>query len=605
MHRISIINDEISDKTQEVISFLQKNKLHYVELRSFNKINIANTSLYSLSRHAKQFKKNKIEVSCIASPLLKWEYKNKVPRDIKKTQQVSHFYVKSDDSYEKIFKIADIFNTKYIRIFSYFKYSNFKITDLEVAIEQLIILAEKYDKILLMENEPVCNISNPSHLQKFINKYGGKRIKILFDLGNIYKQGEKLKYDELYKIKDYIAYAHIKDYSFKGKTYKALGGGDINYKKFISWIEKEIKHDFFYSLETHASSTNRFNDSEKSLKELRKYIKEKKVKYGIVGCGRIFKKHALAIKNCPNAELFGIFDINHGKSKAASKIYDCLDYNTLDELLLDVDVVNICTPHNTHAEIIDKVLKKNKYCLCEKPGSLNEVDMARVKNNHNYKNKLFVVYQNRYNKTVLKLKEAVRAGKLGKIIYVFGGVRWFRDKDYYKKSVWQGRRESEGGIMFNQGAHIIDLISSLLPKKTEVSIINSFRDRIYHNGINTEDIFIAQFKVKKLLVNLEITVSSLPSNLDCNLFIIFEKGRAVICGKSLESSLNIEALDHKQNIDLKVTPNGDIYGSAHLELISSLTDYIQTGCKNKNLVDYDEACYRVELINNLYKLSNN
>jgi hypothetical protein len=121
MHRISIINDEISNKTQEVISFLRKNKLHYVELRSFNKINIANISFYELGRHAKQFKKNKIEISCIASPLLKWEYKNKQPRDLKKTQQVNHFYVKSDDSYEKIFKIADIFNTKYIRIFSYFK----------------------------------------------------------------------------------------------------------------------------------------------------------------------------------------------------------------------------------------------------------------------------------------------------------------------------------------------------------------------------------------------------------------------------------------------------------------------------------------------------
>jgi predicted dehydrogenase len=231
--------------------------------------------------------------------------------------------------------------------------------------------------------------------------------------------------------------------------------------------------------------------------------------------------------------------------------------------------------------------------------------MAKVKNNRNYKNKLFVAYQNRYNKTVLKLKEIISAGKLGKIIYVFGGVRWFRDRDYYKNSVWRGRRESEGGIMFNQGAHIIDIISSLLPKKTKVSIINSFRDNIYHNEINTEDIFIAQFKVKKILVNLEITVSSLPSNLNCDLFIIFEKGRAVISGKSLEFLLNIEALDHRQNVDLKVTPNGDIYGSAHLELISSLTSYIQTGFKNKNLVGYDEACYRVALINSLYKLSNN
>lgn len=605
MNRISIINDEISDETKEVINFLQKNKLHHVELRSFNKTNIANISLYRLNRYAQQFKRNKIKVSCIASPLLKWNYGNKQPRDIGGIQQVNHFYVKNNDSYEKIFKIADIFGTKYIRIFSYFKYPNFKILDLEAAIGQLVILAEKYDKILLMENEPVCNICNPNHLVKLLNKYDNKRIKILFDLGNIYKQGGILKYEELNKIKEHIVYIHIKDYSFEEKTYKVLGEGDINYKKFISWIEKEIKHDIFYSLETHVSTFNRLEESEKSLEELRRLVTEKRVKYGIVGCGRIFKKHALAIKNCPNAELFGVFDTNRDKIRVVAKINDCYDYSVLEDLLSDVDVVNICTPHNTHAEIIDKVLKKNKYCLCEKPGSLNRVDMAKVKDNHNYKNKLFVVYQNRFNKTIIKLKEIINAGKLGRIVYIFGSVRWFRDKDYYKKSIWQGRQETEGGILFNQGAHIIDIILSLLPEKTEASIVNSVRDKIYHKEISTEDIFIAQFKVKKILVNLEITVSSLPSNLDSNLFIIFERGRAVISGKSLESSLNIEALDRRQNVDLKIIPNKDVYGSAHMELISSLTNYVQTSRKNENLVDYDEACYRVELINSLYKLCNN
>lgn len=605
MHKISIINDEISDKMCEVINFLRINKLHYVELRSFNKTNIANISLRKLNRYAQQFKKNGIDVSCIASPLLKWELNNKQLKEIKNSQQISHFFVKNNDSYEKIFKIADIFNTKYIRIFSYFQYFDFKISDLDITMRQLIILAKKYDKVLLMENEPICNISDLNHLQKFINKYGDKRIKILFDLGNIYKQGKRLNYNELNKIKKHIVYTHIKDYSFKERDYKILGEGDINYKKFISWIEKEIKHDFFYSLETHVSSFNRLKNSGRSLEELRKLINEKRVKYGIVGCGRIFKKHALAIKNCSNAELYGVFDINQSRSKVVSKIYDCLNCDTLDELIVDVEVVNVCTPHNTHAEIINKVLKKNKYCLCEKPGSLSVSDILKVKNNKNYKNKLFVVYQNRYNKTITKLQKIVQTGKLGKIIYIFGDVRWFRNKDYYKQSIWQGRQGREGGVVFNQGAHIIDIISSFLPKRAKVSIINSFRDRIYHNEINTEDIFIAQFKIKKILVNLEINVSLLPSNLGCNLLIIFEKGRAVIGGKSLESSLNIEALDRRQNLDLKVVPNSDIYGLAHLELISSLTNYVQTGRKDKNLVNYDEACYRIELINNLYKSSNN
>jgi len=602
MPKISIINDEISDDIKEVVAFLKMHKLHYIELRSFGRENIANINIPQLKKYAGYFRKNHIKVSSIASPLLKWEINKMNVGRVKGDSLNSHFYSHNNDSPEKIFEIAEIFQAKYIRIFSFLKYSGFEIADLKQNIEELLLLAKKYNKILLIENEPACNINTAEHLYTFIRYFKSDRIKILFDPGNIYKQGGNLDYNNLSRIKEYIRYVHVKDCSFGNKSYAVLGEGNINYKNFISWMQREADKNIFYSLETHVSSKNRMNETGESLRKLRELLAEERVRYGIVGCGRIFKKHVLAIRDDKGAELIGVFDIDFSKSRQAAQANDCKSYSSLAKLILDVDVINVCTPHHTHAKIIDQVLKSDKYCLCEKPGSISREDIEIVKKNHNYKKKLFIVFQNRYNKTIIKLKDIISKNKLGKIIYIFGGVRWFRPKSYYLKS-WQGSRKKEGGMLFNQGIHIIDIIMSVLESGKNVIPLNSIRDRIYHSKISTEDVFIAQLKAGKTLVNLEITVSSLPSNLDSSLFIIFEKGRALVGGKSLESSLSVEAIGHQRGVVLDLPPNADIYGYAHRELIRNLTQYVKTGHKDKNLADYDQACSRIDLINRLYKLT--
>ncbi len=595
MIKISIINDEISDDINEVVDFLKNHNLKYVEIRSFNKKNVGNINISELKKYANYFKKNNIKISCIASPLLKWNYLGGSVNNLAD----NHFFLKNENSYESIFKIADLFNTKYIRIFSFLKYQKFKISDIKSDIDKLILLAEKYNKILLIENEPVCNIDDINYLKKFIEFFKSNRIKILFDPGNLYKKGKSIDYDELLLIKDYIKYVHIKDYSFVSNDYSILGEGDINYKKFFSWIQREKIKGLFFSLETHIPLENRIYGSGKSVDYLKKIIISNRVKYGIVGCGRISKKHILAIRNSQDSELIGVFDIKTKKGKLVANSNDCENYSSLDKLISSSDVINVCTPHNTHAKIINTVLKKNKYCLCEKPGSINKFDIDLVKSNKNYKNKLFIVFQNRYNKPIIELKKIINSNTLGKPIYIFGSVRWFRPKNYYLKS-WQGNKDKEGGILFNQGVHIIDIIISLLKSYKAIKIFSAVKEKIYHKIINTEDLFIAQFKLDKTFVNLEITVSSLPNDLNSSLFIIFENGRAVINGKSLETSLDVDIINTPP-VRFSVPPNSDIYGSAHKELIKNLTKYIKTGNKDKNLVDFDQACDRIKLINNLYK----
>lgn len=600
MIKISIINDEISDNSDEVISFLKKHKLGYVEVRSFNKKNIANIRFSILRRQANFFKKNNIKVSCVASPLMKWGLENETTFKPAKNLLSSHFYIHKNASNERIFKIAEIFGAKYIRIFSFLRYENFKTADLKEAITELLGLAEKYDKVLLIENEPVCNINDVDGLSRFIKHFKSERLKILFDPGNIYRQGDVLDYGTLSAIKKNIKYLHIKDYSFARREYSVLGTGDINYKKFISWLKREIVDDIFISLETHLSGTNRSKGSAESLKYLRMLLSNKRVKYGVVGCGRVFNKHALAIKEDSNSELVGVFDIDRLRGGQAAKKYDCQEFSGLSELIAEVDVVNVCTPHNTHASIITQVLKANKKCLCEKPGSMSASDMAKIKSIKNYKKNLFIVYQNRFNQPIIKLRKILENKSLGQAIYVFGSVRWFRPLNYYFKS-WQGDKKQEGGILFNQGIHILDIIMSLLDADRETIILNSIKDKIYHKNISTEDIFLAQFMVAKIIVNIEITVSSLPNNLDSSLFMLFDKGRALVGGKSLESSLKVNYIGAKRELSYDLSPNEDIYGSGHKILIEKLTKYIQTGKRDDNLVGFDQACARISLINRLYE----
>jgi predicted dehydrogenase/sugar phosphate isomerase/epimerase len=606
MNKISIINDEVSDDIKEVVRFLKEHDLNYVELRSVNKKNIVNIPLSELKECASYLKINNINVSCLSSPLLKWHPKN-VNNAISKDLSVDKFGFdeQGKDIYETIFQIADIFNSEYIRIFSYLKYEHFKLNHLKLELDKLIYLAEKYDKVLLIENEPVCNIDTIDELSAFIATCKSERIQILFDPGNLYKQGNSINYDKLLGIRDNIKYIHMKDYSLLQKKYTVLGHGDINYKKIVSFFSDSAnkESDLFFSIETHVGDEDKYSSSSISVNNLKEILETKRVKYGIIGCGRIFKKHALSIKDDKNSELVGIFDIDMKKAKEKASEMGCNCYNSMIDLINDVDVVNICTPHNTHIKIIEEVLKGGKKCLCEKPGCIDIFDIDKISKYVRYKENAFVVCQNRFNKPVLELKKFVEENKAGKLLYVFGSVRWFRDREYYINS-WQGRKNKEGGMLFNQGTHLVDIMMQYFEPNKKTEILSAFREKIYHKSIDTEDIFLAQFRSGKTIFNLEVMVSAAPCNLDSSLLFIFEKGRAIIGGNSFNGFLNIHLFDNDNKEFIYDTEISDsVYGYGHKSLIKKLSEYALGGKRDDDLVDFEEACTRVKFISELYSAS--
>jgi len=603
MNRISIINDEVSDNLDEVVKFLHKQKLKYVEIRSIGKKNILDIPEWDLKKYGDSLRKNNISVSCIASPILKWLPKEHNILKERNGSKFDSFYFKGiDNNFEKAFEVANIFNAKYIRIFSFLKYNNFNIKHLEIPMARLKVLAEEHNKVLLMENEPACNLNSIKDLELFVRLYGNNRLKLLIDIGNLYKNDDCLSEEELEKIKDFIEYVHIKDYSFSSKNYVPLGEGDINYKRYLSWFRTNFSNRLFYSLETHTGEKKRKKDSELSVKSLKKLINQKRVAYGIIGCGRIFKKHIEAIRVSDKSELIGVFDIDRVKTKKEARKNDCKSYSNVEELIRDADIVNICTPHYTHLELIKKVVKHGKKCLCEKPGGINEQRIDKIIGSKKYKDNVFIVYQNRFNKPIVKFDNMVKKSRLGNLLYVFGNVRWFRDPGYYKGS-WQGKKRLEGGMLFNQGIHILDIMMKYFDQKAETKILGAYKDKIYHKNIDTEDIFLAQFKNKNTIFNLEITVSASPCNFGSSLLFIFKNGRARVSGMSLNESLSIH-LPGGKSLDFNYSEkNQDVYGYGHKVLINKMSEFVLTGKRDKNLMDFKEAMERVKLINKLYKVA--
>ncbi|MBU1092429.1 Gfo/Idh/MocA family oxidoreductase [Patescibacteria group bacterium] len=596
MHNISIISDEISDNIDDVISFCKRNSLHNIELRSVSGKNLMYHNAASLKKIAKKLSANKLSVNCIASPILKWSHLGK--KTIVKSFRTHGFNEKNVD-YASVFELAALFKAKDIRIFSYLKYKGFKIEDLQEEFGKLIALAKKYNMCLLLENEPACNIDTVVMLDEAIRYFNSPRLKVLLDIGNLYEIGLPLKTADIKKLGDAVKCVHVKDYSVHDKKYKTIGEGSINYKKHVADLINFSGKNIIYSLETHTGESKAI-DSQNSVFELRNIIASNKVSYGIVGCGRVFQKHVNAIKHTNRAVLRGVYDIDRSKAIRAAKEFDCELFRTLDDLIANVDVINICTPHHTHCNLIIAALQGGKKCLCEKPVVLNDSEAKRVRYLRGYGKNVFVVYQNRFNRAIQAVEKIIHDDILGKTLYVFGDVRWFRPHSYYKQN-WRGTIHKEGGLLLNQGIHLLDILMRLgsIKDQQKIKIKNAIKKNIYHKKIQTEDIFIAQFEANKILFNIEVTVSCVPENLESSIFIIFERGSIVVGGEALNELKLVKSTN--LNVEPIIENVLDIYGNGHRKLIESLTNYLLDGTENRWLTDFDNAYQSVAFANRLYK----
>lgn len=331
---------------------------------------------------------------------------------------------------------------------------------------------------------------------------------------------------------------------------------------------------------------------------------QKKINFVIIGCGRIGERHAFHITN--NGNLAAVCDTNIEKAELLSKKYNCVAYNSIDDMLLNeksIDVVSICTPNGLHAEHTISALKSGFHVLCEKPLAINLNDCGEMLKIAEQNNKrLFVIKQNRFNPPVEAVKKIIQDGILGKIYSVQLSCFWNRNEDYYRNS-WKGTMDLDGGTLYTQFSHFIDLLYWLIGDiKRTYSIYKNFAHK---NIIDFEDtgVVIMEF-YNGAIGTINYTVNSYEKNMEGSITIFAENGTVKIGGQYL-NELEYQNIKNFKIEDLPRGNTANNYGSYvgsmsnHDKVYENIVDVLQKG--GAISTSAYEGLKTVEIIDKIYK----
>lgn len=186
-----------------------------------------------------------------------------------------------------------------------------------------------------------------------------------------------------------------------------------------------------------------------------------KVRFAVVGCGHIGKRHIEMILGNPEAQLVALCDIKPAQTLGVEK-HAVPFFESIDLLLksnIEIDVVCVCTPNGLHAEHSIKSLESGFNVVCEKPMALSRASCQQMIDSAQKASKqIFVVMQNRYSPPAVWLKQIIEDNKLGDIFMVQVNCFWNRDHRYYNDAHWRGTLSLDGGTLFTQFAHFVDMI---------------------------------------------------------------------------------------------------------------------------------------------------
>ncbi len=330
-----------------------------------------------------------------------------------------------------------------------------------------------------------------------------------------------------------------------------------------------------------------------------------KLKFAIIGCGRIAARHAEIINNI--AELSAVCDIKPERANDFAEKYSADPYNAIEELLKNennIDVVSICTPNSFHTEHTILALKAGKNVLCEKPMAISVSDCKRMMIEADKSGKdLFIVKQNRFNPPVAALKEVIDSGKLGKLLNVELNCFWNRNDEYYRQSDWKGKKAIDGGTLFTQFSHFIDLLYWLIG---DFKTLNGIGRNFIHNElVEFEDtgVVIGEFE-NGALCTINYTVNSHKQNMEGSITVFGEKGTVKIGGQYL-NVLEYQSIDGFEITGLPASRPANDYGfyqgsmSNHEKVYENVLDVLTKG--GTIAANAYEGMKTVEIIERIYK----
>ncbi|MBO4369813.1 MAG: Gfo/Idh/MocA family oxidoreductase, partial [Paludibacteraceae bacterium] len=193
------------------------------------------------------------------------------------------------------------------------------------------------------------------------------------------------------------------------------------------------------------------------------------IRFAVVGYGHIGRRHAEMIRRNPNAELVAVCDVIP-QDKMQGELSEAY-YTDYDEMLRrdDIDVVNICNLNGYHAEYAIKALSAHKHVVLEKPIALSKADAERIVfKSLEMSRSVFCVMQNRYSPPMAWLKQLLDEKRLGEIYFVKVDAFWNRDSKYYTPGSWHGTNALDGGTLFTQFSHYVDMLYWLFGDITHI-----------------------------------------------------------------------------------------------------------------------------------------
>jgi len=310
------------------------------------------------------------------------------------------------------------------------------------------------------------------------------------------------------------------------------------------------------------------------------------LKYAIIGCGRISPNHiASALEN--KLEIVALCDIEESKMDTTIQNFNLSSetkkYADYKEMLQveKPELVAICTESGKHGCIALDCIDAGANLIIEKPITLSLEEADMIIERANKKDiKVCACHQNRFNKSVQKIRKAVEENRFGRLMHGTAHIRWNRGEDYYKQAPWRGTWEQDGGALMNQCIHNIDLLRWMMGD--EIIEVVGMTDNLIHAFIDAEDIGLALVKFANGSYGIiEGTTNIYPKNLEETLYIFGEKGTVKAGGKSvnlIEEWQFADNLDNSEEVKEKHNENPpNVYGFGHKPLYADVIDAIKNG----------------------------
>lgn len=335
---------------------------------------------------------------------------------------------------------------------------------------------------------------------------------------------------------------------------------------------------------------------------------KKKIRFAVVGCGHIGKRHAEMVVRDPGAELVALCDIRP-KEELGIEAYPVAFFSDMTSLLqsgLDIDVINICVPNGLHAELAIQAIESGHHVVIEKPMALQVQDAERVlQTSLKYKKEVFCVMQNRYSPPSVWIKQMIDSGRLGKIYLVQLNCFWNRDERYYKLGGWHGDACLDGGTLFTQFSHFIDILYWLFGDIQHIQA--RFADFNHQQLTDFEDSGLVTFEfVNGGMGCLNYSTAVWNKNMESSMLIVAENGSVKIGGQYMNEVEYCHIKDYEMP-ELAPTNPGNDYGpykgsaQNHNFVIRNVVEVLQhTGTQNTTTAL--EGLKIVDIIRRIYAL---